>query len=150
MLGADIHLYPAFEPNLPEAEHAQRDNRMKFILREEGQTTCESKQGERRPSLLLSNSSVVPENWDSTKIIFSTRLSEATLTEVKHLKKQNKKTTEPPPPKNKTFKKMYLFYCWYFCCMYVCEPCACLVFMEATRGCQAPWNWSYGWLGASR
>lgn len=43
--------------------------------------------------------------------------------------------------------KMYLFYV-YRClaCMSVCEPCVCLVFMEARREYLVSWNWGYTWF----
>jgi hypothetical protein len=48
------------------------------------------------------------------------------------------------------FKLLFLFYlstC--FACMNACTLCAYLGPMEARRGHQMPWNWSYKWLWAS-
>ena len=41
---------------------------------------------------------------------------------------------------------VYVYVCLYVCmCVYVCV-CVYLVPLEARRGCQIPWNWSFSQL----
>ena len=36
-----------------------------------------------------------------------------------------------------------------FAYMYVCVLLSCMVPINTRRGHQIPWNWNYGWLGAT-
>lgn len=82
----DVNLYPEFEQNLSEAEHAQMDTQKKQILNEEEPAMCKSS----RVSKALTSCWMIPllsQRVRNFFFLYCLCLFEAPLTEVKYLKK---------------------------------------------------------------